>query len=159
MKDSTKPALVQWFVDYDQARLLLVFSEPVHLLVCGGLSFQFSSGFNFSVTDCSPQYEEYATTLVLRLLDGDAESCAASSALNSEQVCGASPLLSYSAHSAAEVARRLLAQTSGEDPAFLSIAAGALIDYAETPNYSGAVTSVAALGPGKWCSCLVACCD
>lgn len=148
MKDTTKPMLMQWFVDYEQPpRLMLVFSEPVRLLDCAAISFNFSSGFNFSFSDCSAEYLEYGTIIVFRLLDDGILACEAQGDTEVDaEFC--TYQLGYSVHSAKTVAKKFLQQQMDDDPAFLSIAEGALVDYAETPNYSAAITSVAELGPG-----------
>lgn len=150
VKDITKPALVKWFVDYDQSRLFLVFDEPVQLLDCSAIAFEFASGFNFTFDTCSTEYMEYGTTIVYRLLDDGVVSCETTSDGHGDvtEVCNTYQL-SYSTHSSAEVARRMVALSLGDDDAFLSIAASALTDYAETPNYSNEISYVPQVGPGK----------
>jgi hypothetical protein len=83
--------------------------------------------------------------VVFRLLDAGVVTCDTSS----EDTCSTYQL-SYSPHSAAAVAEKLAQLQTGDDPAFLSIAEGALADYAETPNYSRAAVSVAERGPGMY---------
>lgn len=149
MKDTTKPALLQWFVDYEQPpRLFLVFTEPVRLLDCTALSFEFSSGFNFSFTECSTEYLEFGTTLVYRLLDAGVVTCEAADGHTETETCSTYQL-GFSGNSNEAVTLKLLQQQTGEDPAYLSIAEGALADYAEIPNFSAEVIAVAELGPGK----------
>ena len=154
VKDVTKPTLVKWFVDYDQSRLFFVFSEPVHLLDCSAITFEFTSGFNFTLDECSTEYVEYGTTVVYRLLDDGVVTCETTSDGHGDvaEVCSTYHL-SYSAHSSAEVARRMVALSTGEDEAFLSITASALMDYAETPNFSNDISYIPQIGPGKY-SCL-----
>ena len=148
--DTTKPALVKWFVDYDQARLFFVFTEPVQLLDCTAISFSFSSGFNFSMNQCTTEYMEFGTTIVYRLLDDGVETCEASSVgHNSDEDDCNIYTLSFTPHSTNAVTQKLLKLRSDPDEAFLSISANALIDYAETPNYSDDILSVGHLGPGE----------
>ena len=150
MKDTTKPALSQWFVDYEQPpRLFLVFSEPVHLLDCTAISFEFSSGFNFSFSECSTEYIEFGTTLVYRLLDAGVVTCEAAEGHSDTETCSTYQLGFSAGHSNEAVTLKLLQLQTGDDPAYLSIAEGALEDYADTPNLSAEVVSVAELGPGK----------
>lgn len=148
VKDVTKPALVKWFVDYDQSRLFLVFDEPVQLLDCSAISFEFASGFNFTFDTCSTEYMEYGTTIVYRLLDDGVVTCETTSDGHGDvsEVCNTYQL-SYSGHSSADVARRMVTLSLGKDDAFLSIAAFALMDYAETPNFSNEISYVPQVGP------------
>lgn len=145
---------MKWFVDYDQSRLFMVFTEPIILTDCGALSFEFSSGFNFSFMECSAEYIEYGTTIVYRLLDDGVVSCETTSDGHGSatETC-TTYHLSYTAHSSTEVARRLLALKTSEDTAFLTITAGALQDYAESPNLSAEIESVSQLGSGEECFC------
>lgn len=124
---------------------MLEFSEPVDLLDCSAISLAFFSGLNFSLANCSSsaEYEEYGTTVFFRL--PESERC-----LSEQEKC-VNILLSFSSGSAAEVVSELL---SGPDPnpnISLSISAGALSDYAESPNYSLEVIAELEVGPGESC--------
>lgn len=116
---------------------------------CSAISFEFSSGFNFSLRECTTEYTDYGTTVVYHLLDDGCGVPSGAHVTDTTEVCSTYQL-SYSEHSSELVTAKLLQQHTGIDTAYLSIAEGALADYAEIPNYSREIVFVAALGPGEY---------
>ena len=62
--DTTSPTLTKWFLDRDEMKIYLLFSEPVVMNACSGVSIQVA-GLNASFGSCVPTYRDFGSKLIL----------------------------------------------------------------------------------------------